>query len=562
MKVRHGFALVLGALLAAPAAHAQARKKKPKAPDASAAVQRPEPNAPIPTDPLAMSPTIAATIGSDYEGRPRPEGKSHLRFYGLFEQRKGDYRFRTLPPFVFEETRGLLDPLHPELGQNPDRQGLYGLLYYQRRSEKISADVLFPLFWNFRVDRSHLTALGPFVHQDSPTGHDNWLAPLFFSGSHVEKEGGRSGYLVIPPLLTFSRWSPESAFTLSTLYFRTRSGSDVDAGVVPFYFHGDNGNEDGARRSYTLIPPLLFYHSWHELDQDSFTVAGPIITSSTPYRSVFDVAPLFFHIHGKPETGGIHESHTTLFPLFHYGYTDDESLLATPLFLYRHTKDTRTIITPLYSRATTRSGSARLELAGPVAPLWVSYVDKDVDQHTWAIVPLFYRNTSRTRRDYLTPLFGRFENIGVSRTYWVFPTITASFDQHGWETDIHPLVYLGRSDQSRHTVFAPIYWDFSDPDKRATVAFPLFWRFADHKDDSVVELVGNSLYTQKRTPDGLSWSFRFLPLFSYGRSPSGYFWDVLLGLVGYEKTAQAKLLKAFWLSFTVGGPDARATAWR
>jgi hypothetical protein len=552
--------LALAVLLAAPAASAQGRKR-PKAPNAP--TQRQEPNAPIPTDPLAVSPTIAATIGSDYEGRARPEGASHWRFNGTFEERKGDMRVRLLPPFYIEQTRGLLDPAHPELGQHPDRQSLFGLFYYQRRSTRVSADVLFPFFWNIRDDQSHLTALGPFVHQEGPTGHDNWLAPLFFAGNHHEA-GGSSGYFVVPPLLTFSWWSPESAFTSSmALYFRRRSGSDVDAGVVPFYFHGDNGNVDGARRTFTLVPPLLFYHSWHELDQASFTVAGPVIASSTPYRDVFDVAPFFFHIEGKPATGGVRESHTTLFPFFHYGHTDDESLVATPLFLYRHTKDTRTVITPLYSQAVTRGGSAKLEFAGPVVPLWLSYVDKDVDQHTWAILPFLYRNTSRTRRDVLTPFFGRFENIGVSRTFWAFPTIVASFDQHGFETDIHPLVYVGRNDQSRHTVVAPIYWDFSDPDKRATVGFPLYWRFADHKTDSVVEVVANTLYTQKRTADGLDWSFRFLPFFGYGASPTGYFWNVLFGLVGYEKTAEAKYLKAFWLPIKIGGPDApQRAAWR
>jgi hypothetical protein len=525
--------------------------------------QRQEPTAPIPTDPLAMSPEMRAQIGSDYEAHNAPaEGRIKRQYYGLYyQERRGDYRLRMIPPLWFEHTRGLLDPAHPELGQSPDREGLYGLFYYQRRSLKKSADILFPFFWHLRDDKEYLTIVGPFVHQETPTGHDNWLAPIFFSGDHKVATGGSSGYLIAPPLLTFSMWKPESAFTYSILYFRTRTGTDVDAGVAPFYFHGDNGNVDGARKTYTLIPPLIFYHSYAELDQSSFTVAGPVIASSTPYRSVLDIAPLFFHIEGKPETGGIRETHTTLVPFFHYGKTDDLKLLATPLFVYRKTHDTHTTITPFYSEATTRSGAAKLELAGPVLPLYVSYKDKDVDQHTWALLPLLYRSTSHTRNDILTPLFGKFENIGVSRTYWAFPTITASFDEHGYETDIHPIVYVGRNDQSRHTVVAPVYWDFSDPDKRLTVGFPLYWRFADHKDDSVVEVAGNMLYTQKRTAEGLNWSFHFLPFFSYGESPSGYFWNVLLGLVGFEKTAQAKYLKALYFPIKVAGPDAKRAAW-
>jgi len=550
------------ALVALPltlfAAPALAQPQSPKA-----TVQKQEPTAPSPGDPLAMSPEMRATIGSDYDLRPPPpEGRTQRRFYGFYQERKGDYRFRTLPPFYFEMTRGLLDPLHPELGQNTDRESLFGMIYYQRRSEKMTADVLFPFFWHVRDEHSYLTAVGPFIHQEGPTGHDNWLAPLFFAGLHTTTEAGDKGYLVVPPLLTFSQWKRDSAFTYSMLYFRTRTGSDVDAGVVPFYFHGDNGNVDGARRTYTLIPPLLFYHSTQELTQSSFTVAGPVITSSTPYRDVFDVAPFVFHIVGKPETGGIRESYTTLFPFFHYGHTDDLSIVASPLFLYRHTKDTSTLITPVYSRVRTRRGSSQIDLAGPVAPLWISFVDKDVDQHTWALLPFVYRNKSHTRTDTLTPLFGRFENYGVSRTYWVFPTITASFDAHGYETDVHPLVYIGRNDKSTHTIVAPFYADVSDPNKRLTVGFPLYWRFADHKDDSVVEVVGNTLYTQKRTAEGLNWSFHVLPFFSYGESPGGYFWNVLLGLAGFEKTVQAKYIKALWLPIKVGGPDPVQAAFR
>ena len=95
----------------------------------------------------------------------------------------------------------------------------------------------------------------------------------------------------------------------------------------------DNGNSDGARRTYTLVPPLLTYHRYREINDASMTVVGPFVFDSDNKRRAFDVAPLFFHIDGKPETGGIRESHTTLFPLFHYGYKGAESLTVTPLFL-------------------------------------------------------------------------------------------------------------------------------------------------------------------------------------------------------------------------------------
>ena len=45
-------------------------------------------------------------------------------------------------------------------------------------------------------------------------------------------------------------------------------------------------------------------------------------------------------------------------------------------------------------------------------------------------------------------------------------------DLRGFQTNIHPIVYIGREGQSTHTVIAPFFWDFADPGSRATVALP------------------------------------------------------------------------------------------
>ena len=273
-------------------------------------------------------------------------------------------------------------------------------------------------------------------------------------------------------------------------------------GVAPFYFHGDNGSTDGSRRTYTLIPPLLFYHSDHELDSSTTTVVGPVIAQSTPKRSVFDIAPFFFSIQGKPESGGVRESHTTLFPLFHYGYDPESSLFILPGYYRRVSRTADTMLTPFFSQAETRNGSTSLTAIGPVVPLWWNYRDRDLGVHAWAIAPLFYTSDSPAGHDWLTPLVGRFETYGESRTWWVFPTLTLSSDRHGWADDFHPIVYVGRSDDSSHTVIAPIFWDFANPKGRSTVGFPLYWRFADTSDDSVVQVAANTLYMQKRVAGG------------------------------------------------------------
>ncbi|HEX4513625.1 MAG TPA: hypothetical protein VH054_08820, partial [Polyangiaceae bacterium] len=174
--------VTLGLLATSSTAFAQQAKPPTQAQQQAGGAtvqQRQEPTAQIPTDPLAMSPEMRAQIGSDYEAHNAPaEGRIKRQYYGLYyQERRGDYRLRMIPPLWFEHTRGLLDPGHPELGQSPDREGLYGLFYYQRRSLKKSADILFPFFWHLRDDKEYLTIAGPFVHQETPTGHDNWLAP-------------------------------------------------------------------------------------------------------------------------------------------------------------------------------------------------------------------------------------------------------------------------------------------------------------------------------------------------------------------------------------------------
>jgi hypothetical protein len=518
--------------------------------DDHAPPMRVEPAIAPPQDPLAVSPEVSEKLGSDWTaGPPAPEGSlHHTRWFPYYEERRGEYRLRLLPPLFVEQTRGLPDPSQARYGvpQTPDTQGLYGLVYYRRRSLALDMDVVFPAFWHVRDGDSHVVVAGPLVHREAPGENDNWLAPLYFQGSRAD-----GGYFHSPLLLTTSHWNPRGAFTLAGLYFRTRTGSDVDMGVAPLVFHGDTGSLEGNRRSYTLIPPLLFYHESHELDSSSMTVVGPVIARSDPKRDVFDVAPLFFHIRGKPESGGVAEEHTTLFPFFHYGHNADTSLFVVPGYYRRVTKTSDTLLSLVYSHVEGRGGATSLTAVGPVVPLWWSYTDRDLDAHAWALAPFAYTYHGPTGHDWLTPVVGRFQRYGQSTTWWAFPTFTFTTDTHGWETDFHPIVYTGRTDDASHTVVAPIYWDFANPKSRTTVGFPVFWRFADGQD--VTQVAVNTLYMQKPVAGGLDWQFHILPLFSYGHSPDGYFWNVLFGLAGYSRAGVSAEVRALWIPIHVGG---------
>jgi hypothetical protein len=511
--------------------------------------QRAEPSVGPPADPLAVSPELRARMGTDYDsGPPPPFGQMHRSFFPYYEESRGDYRFRLLPPLWLEHTRGLPN--------REDRESLFALLYYQRRSRNLDADVLFPLAWSVREKQNHVWVLGPIAHREAPFEHDNWLAPLVFEGER--KDGG---YFHSLPLLTTSHWGEKGAFTMSALYFRDRTGTDVDWGVVPFFFHGDNGNTDGARKTYSLVPPLLYYHTEQELEESQLTVIGPVVSKSNPKRSIFDVAPLFFHIDGRPETGGVRESHTTLFPLFHYGTSDKQTLFVLPGYLRRVTDSVDTMLTPIYSHSTTRKGATSLSLLGPVLPLYYHYRDSDIGLTAWYVAPLYFQSDSPAGHSFLTPLIGHFESYGLSRTWWFFPSIVTTSDLHGFEHDIYPLLFVGRSDESAHTVAAPVFWDFANPRGRTTVAFPLYWRFADTTDGSLTQIAANTLYREKRAVGGKEWQFHLLPVFSYGESPRGSWWNVLFGLAGYDHDGGTTRIKAFWIPITVSsGPDPRQTA--
>ena len=306
---------------------------------------------------------------------------------------------------------------------------------------------------------------------------------------------------------------------------------DVDRGVAPFWFHGDNGDEDGARKTYTLIPPLLYFHRERELEQSQLTVVGPVISKSDPKRSVFDVAPLLFTINGQPETGGVKEFHYTLFPLFHYGRDPEKSLFVLPGYLRRVTRSADTLITPFFTHATTRNKSTSLTMVGPIVPIYYRY-----DRHR-----------HRLQRDRHLPVLLRLEQPDGPHVRDAALRALRELQRLAHELglpdhrDQHATRRAGRStstrsstsvasERSTHTVLAPILWDFASPKGRTTIGFPLFWRFADTADDSVTQVALNTLYRQKRVPGGLDWQFHLLPVFSYGQSPTGSWANLFFGL--------------------------------
>jgi hypothetical protein len=519
-----------------PPQQQQQAKPKPNEPQTHAAsggeelAPLPSAEATLPADPLAVSPAVKKRIGSDAAPVAlKLDAPWTRKYYGpYYEEQNGPYRFRTLFPLWFQrdlpgDTATMVSPM-----------------YYRRRSEKHSADVVFPFYWDWREGASRTHVVGPLAWRRAPGEADNWIAPLVFQGS---RKDGRGGYLHIPPLLTFTRHTESSGFNLvGPAFCRWKGGStcslrtaeDIDFGLAPFYFYGRDDHSE-----YEVIPPLLHYYSYEDIGEKSLNIWGPLVWKKTRERSAFHVLPLFWHLWGPDE------DHLTVLPFFHHGRKGNSSLFVNPLFMTATgEKGEKTFVTWGYARY---RGRTELDM---ITPLYWNWRDPDIGKKSQLLFPLLYTSSSPRESNFaLFPLYGRFHRFGVKTTTWVTPFLEHSHGLTGWETNIHPLLYLERNQNKSHTVVFPFFWDFASPKSRTTIGFPLYWRFDEG--DTVHQLLGNTYYYERKLKRGLDWEFHFFPAFSYGETPDGHWWKVLYGLAGYTRKGVATKMYAAWIPFTL-----------
>lgn len=498
----------------------------------------------LPEDPLAVPPQVARRIGTN--DRLEPElgrgTKVERDWYGLYyRERSGGYQFQTVFPFWAERR------------MPNDRATLISPLFYQRRSTDVDADVLFPFFWRLRDEDTRTTVVGPFMHREAtgvpaapgrparPGRHDNWLFPLFFEG---ESDDG-SGYFHVPPLLTFTQHTARSGFNLAGPLFckwrggptcDPRSADNIDLGVAPLYFYGRSESSE-----YEVIPPLLHYYHYSDVGDSWTNLWGPVLRQHDRDGDVFNIMPIYWRNWGK------NEDHTTVFPLFHYGYKGNSSLLVTPLFLNaRGENNEHTFVTWGYARY---RGRTELDM---ITPLYWHYRDPDIKLDRRLILPFYYRNTSPRSDDIaLFPFYGRFHRPGISDTTWITPLIRHTTDLTGWETDIYPLFFMGREYNRTHLVLAPLLWDFASTKGRQTVVLPFYYRFADTAEGSVTQVALNTYYKEQRVRGGKDWQFHLFPLFSYGETPGGHWWNILYGLAGFTREGAMTKMRAFYVPITL-----------
>src|SRR5215471_19117715 len=482
----------------------------------------------LPSNPLEIPDKIKKEIGTDSPNDapiPTTEQLTRLVIPPYYSEWNSSYSFKT----IF--------PLWAERQQGNDRASLFGLLYYNRRSPRVDADVLFPIFWNVRDDDVHATVVGPFVHREAPGEHDNWLAPLFFSGS---RKGG--GYLHIPPLLTFTHYNEKGGFNLYGLFYCSWSGSsscgssaeNIDYGVPPLFFAG---RSEASR--YEFVLPFLHYFHYSEVDDSSLNVWGPLFWKHKRESDAFNIFPLFWHLWGP------NEDHVTVFPLFHYGYEGTKNLLVTPLFLTsRGERGESTFASWVYARY---RGRTSLDM---ITPLYWQYEDPDIGLTKKLFFPFWLSQNSPRGDDTMCfPFFLHEKRVGLRESLWVTPLFRYGHDVSGWAVNVFPLFFLGRDNDNTHAVVAPVFWDFANSKSRTTVGFPVYWRFADEK--SVSQVLANTYYHERKISTGLDWELHIFPAFSYGETPDGHWWNVLYGLAGYTRRGSYTGMRALWIPITL-----------
>jgi hypothetical protein len=538
-----GVALEAPIASAAPATTASASAKPSAAPIAIPSASASARPAPKEDDPLVVPEGIRGTLGvapsEAAPALPPPIERSDCCYPLFFSEHRKTQTGTEHTSVAFPLYYGHTD--RDAVGNLLSSSRLYGPFYYRERSALHDVDAIFPLlYFHWRDDKTQTTLVGPFGgRKASETDWDSWIAPLAFWGSSDE-----GGYFISPPLLTYSKHSKKRAFSIiGGLGFYDRTDDNVDWGVAPFVFKGSN---PAKTTSYLTIPPLLTYVATNADEGTSTTLIGPFYRHTTPTTTVTDVVPFFFHKSGPDQD-------STTFLLWHLSHDGATTRSAfAPLWYYESSPDSTTLVTPVYTRY---RGRTKLDMAGPIVPLWMHYEDPDAYREANLYGPFLYTARDPQSSTLLTPLFGHWETYGVASSSWIFPTLHWGESKDSSFANFYPFVFTGHDGDHRHTVIAPFFWDFESPTSRQTVLFPAFWRFRD--EDGVTQLVLNSLYLERTSSVGTAWDYYFLPIFHVGQTPNGNSWDAFFGLFGYKREGTWKQLKLFWTGIDLTpNPDA------
>lgn len=542
---------------------------------------------PTPGDEALQRPAPLRVSGAITEQAPTEE---RLLVPPYVRDRHGDVTTTAFFPFYFDR-------------QNRAGRERFILPYYYRREAKRQTDVALGLVWSFRGPERNTFVLPPLYTHRQGKDWGFGLLPLISTGNF-----GGHYHTVIPPLLTWFDGNDKTHRWIVGPYYDVQTASARWRGLAPLVW--SKSDEAG---SFTVVPPLF----WRFTESDPFeatTVVPPFYYTRRKDESKWGLVPLLFR-KDSPEI------HATTIPLalFHHARGPNEFRLITPLLAYLNDKrEGSLLITPLYQRG---RGDKNFDA---VAPLFIRTWDLRDNSRGLYLPPIYYHwEDPANRTNVVFPFFGRQERDGISdgwltplvghhqnfeqhtSTWWVAPTFHYGESPSGYQFNIHPLFYLQREKERRHTLLAPLFFDFQNDRERTrrmaitplywdfvngkeskhnrvifpfywgfdngkrqrhhTVGFPFYWDldFRDRQERYTVAFpayarskVGertrhfalNTMYEHSSDKEG-RWQFHFFPLFARGGSKNDRWWNVLYGLAGYDRRGTHRRVQVLWLPF-------------
>jgi hypothetical protein len=448
----------------------------------------------------------------------------------------------------------------------------------RRADRSDDVDVAFPLVWNFRSPKRSLWVVPPVYWRNGPDGGGAFgLVPLVFSADSRE----RFYFVFFPLVWHFDDKVERRARRFYGLGYYHNDVKGWSAGLFPLLFW--NRHQDSA---HSVIFPVFWQFVDRKADTRTTFVTLFFHRKKASYTTV-GLAPIFWTTSDR--AGGFS---LTLLPLFHYrnrvdsfrlwtlplGYCNDGTVRqgwfvpyygrrdptrtvdwAMPLFLRWHDRALRRttwLIPPLlaYSRSDpfTRTDTALL----------LFWHVKRIDGRNTVLFPLYwdFHSYEARRTTVVFPLFFRFADRSTRRTTWIVPPLLLGGTSHPHGNDVtwFPLLWRAQQRDEGYTVFFPLYWDFWRGRTRTTVVFPLGFR----ADRAATEtwLVLNTFVRLYKKTDG--YQVMFLPIFEWARErPQDLRWEVVLGLVGYERVGRERYLKVLWIPFRMQSPAPGRMAW-
>lgn len=250
----------------------------------------------------------------------RPDGHSTVLFPLWWSSRHGERRRDILFPLYWHfgnrTANGeptdlhIAGPMFSSRSGDYVTRGLAPVLWWSRDKSGARAEALLPLFYARHGEAGHgiytlLFGAGgsptsswwyvpPVYHRRTPATAFTMVAPFFFQHSNMATQ---TTTRVVPPLLHFSRSSPDRSLSVWGALFWRRHTIDSSATVLaPFFF---DWRTSYASRS-TLLLPLLYRHHRY-VDDTAYTLAPLFYRRAAPTNSTTVLFPLVWDFKSAPD---------------------------------------------------------------------------------------------------------------------------------------------------------------------------------------------------------------------------------------------------------------------